>query len=219
MHSFGKYALGSKMAPYIFIAHPIQVAGPKLLWSPLISWFWSLFSAYIQDFSFTPSPNTFWSSFLPLSYQYTILPCIPPPLWAYLFPSSTPKTWSVRASANKSLIFCERNLNANPRNEEQDYKKWSISDHTLLEKKSDADMSEGIGNWKRIFNPYPRQLSSIVEKKPLLHAHCGKNVTVKSPISAPGAFEVRIKCLPLFRVILPCFHWKPYSFLLFLCNW
>ena len=44
----------------------------------------------------------------------------------------------------------------------------------------------------------PRYLFQLV-----LIIYC---ITVKSQISAPGAFEIRIEYLPVFRVILLCFH-------------
>ena len=42
--------------------------------------------------------------------------------------------------------------------------------------------------------------------------------TVFCVISAPGAFEIRIKEVPLFTAILHSFLKKPQTFLLILCN-
>ena len=44
-------------------------------------------------------------------------------------------------------------------------------------------------------------------------------ITVFCLISAPGAFEIRIKSLLLFTAILPKFFKKLLTFLLILCNW
>ena len=44
----------------------------------------------------------------------------------------------------------------------------------------------------------PRYLFQLV-----LIIYC---ISVKSLISAPGGFEIRIEYLPVFRVILLCFH-------------